>query len=69
MKTLREVIDIRQHKFERDLRCTPVEWWKGYYTGWFWAYKDLLEILEQNRFDLDAVVITDAVKRKPEKDD
>lgn len=57
MTTLRQIIDIRQNKFEEDKRGTKVKFWLGYYEGWFWAYKDLLEILEQNGFDLDVVVI------------
>lgn len=55
--TLKEVIVSRQNKGDSHRQGVSEPWWDGYYTGWYWAYKDLMEILEQNGFDLDSVVI------------
>lgn len=58
MKTLNEIITLRQHKYDEDRENTSfTEFWQGYMEGWYWAYKDLLEILEYNGFNLNAVVI------------
>lgn len=58
MKTLNEIITLRQNKYNED-RQNPsfTEFWQGYHEGWYHAYKDLKEILEQNGFDLNVVVI------------
>lgn len=55
--TLKEVIEKRQHKCDDDIRCSCNEFYKGYMVGWYWAYQDLLDILEQNNFDINQVVI------------
>ena len=61
MRTLREVIQIRQHKYDKDRRnITCSESWRSYMDGWYSAYGDLTEILEQNGFDLDVVVVEDS---------
>lgn len=54
--TLEELIDLRQCKHAK-ASCS--EFWEGYKAGWFWAYKDLKEILEHNNFDMNVVVIRD----------
>ena len=56
--TLIEIINRRQNRFRKE-RCS--EWWEGYKSGWYWAYEDLKEILEQNGFDMDIVVIKERV--------
>lgn len=56
--TLKEIIEIRQHKFDSYRRGIPIGgYWTGYCEGWYLAYKDLAEILEQNGFDLNTIVI------------
>lgn len=58
MKTLGEIIHIRQNKYNDALRNPSIsEFWNGYHNGWFNAYRDLKEILEQNGFNLDVLVI------------
>lgn len=52
--TLLEIIELRQKKFKRE-PCS--EWYEGYKTGWYWAYEDLKDILEQNNFDMNVAVI------------
>lgn len=60
MKTLKEVIQIRQHKYDKERQNQSyTEFWQGYMEGWYWAYKDLIEILEQNGFDSDLIVVRD----------
>jgi hypothetical protein len=51
--TLLEIIELRQNKYKT---CYCSEFQEGYETGWFWAYQDLKEILEQNGFDMNVVV-------------
>lgn len=57
MMTLRDIIRLRQEKAEKLNQGVSELWWDGYHAGWVWAYRDLQEILEQNGFDLDVVVI------------
>lgn len=58
MKTLNEIITLRQNKFNEDIKNTSLtEFWRGYAQGWCFAYRDLKEILEQNGFDMNVVVI------------
>ena len=52
--TLSEIIELRQNKYKP---CSCSEFQKGYETGWYWAYQDLKEILEQNGFDMNVTVI------------
>lgn len=54
MLTLKEIIELRQNRYKKE-PCS--EYWEGYKSGWYWAYEDLKEILEQNDFDMDIVVI------------
>ena len=61
MKTLEEVIQIRQNKYNKEKQNkTYTEFWQGYMEGWYCAYKDLIEILEQNGFDSNLIVIKDS---------
>lgn len=48
--TLKEIIDLRQNRY------APIGS-QEYKSGWYWAYQDLKEILEQNGFDMNVVVI------------
>lgn len=60
MKTLNDIIILRQNKYDEDRKNVSfTEFWQGYMEGWYWAYKDLAEILEYNGFDLNTVVIYD----------
>ena len=52
--TLLEIIESRGNKYTSS-SCS--EFQKGYETGWYWAYQDLKEILEQNCFDMNVIVI------------
>lgn len=53
--TLEEMMKQRQSKF--DTWNTPVDFWKGYYSGWYNAYKDMMEILDQCGFDISVIVM------------
>lgn len=55
--TLKEVIEKRQHKHDDKMNCSCSEEYKGYMRGWYWAYQDILEILNQQGFDVDQIVI------------
>ena len=55
--TLKEIIEKRQHKFDGEYPYCHSEGWKRYMTGWYWAYQDLFEILEQHGFDMNQVVV------------
>lgn len=52
-----EIITIRKNKFNEH-RKNPsfTDFWKVYHEGWYNAYKDLEEILEQKGFDAVPVV-------------
>lgn len=63
---LQEVIENRQHRYDESIRWQQTDWWKGYMTGWYWAYKDLAEILEQNGFDTTQLVIDFEERHKRE---
>lgn len=56
--TLRDIIETRGHKFDKEIRdrVSVSDHWDGYRTGWYWAYRDLKEILEHHGFDLDILV-------------
>lgn len=54
--TLEEIIELRQNKHTK-APCS--EFWEGYREGWYLAYDDLKEILRQNEFDMNVVVIKD----------
>ena len=55
--SLKDVINIRKNKYKG--KSFHNDFWKGYICGWFWAYRDLEEILEQHKFNLNATVIKD----------
>ena len=56
--TLKELVTLRQNKFNEDIKNTTLtEFWRGYAQGWVWAYRDLKEILEYNGFDLNSIII------------
>ena len=55
--TLKEIIKQRQHKFDEEYPYCHSETYKRYMTGWYWAYQDLLEILEQHGFDMEQIVV------------
>lgn len=56
--TLGELIEKRGHKYDEQIGRTSVaDWYAGYMLGWRWAYQDLKEILEQNGFDMNCIVI------------
>ena len=60
MKTLKDIIALRSSKYVDDAKNSSyTEFWQGYFEGWADAYQDLKEILEQNKFNLDALVIGD----------
>ena len=62
MKTLGEIISLRQNKYNEDRKNPSFsEFFQGRFDGWYSAYRDLKEILEQNGFNLDVPVI-DVVK-------
>lgn len=56
--TLGEIIEKRGRKYDEQIQFnTSSDYWKGYMSGWKWAYQDLKEILEQNGFSMDIQVI------------
>ena len=58
MKTLNEIINLRQHKYDEDRKNDSfTNFYRGYMEGWYNAYGDLKEILEQNGFNLNVVII------------
>ena len=58
MKTLNEIINLRQHKYDNDRKNDSFTmFYRGYMEGWYYAYQDLKEILEQNGFNLDIFVM------------
>lgn len=57
--TLKELIKVRKNKFDEQKQAACADSWKGYMSGWYWAYQDLEEIFEQNGFDTSIVVIPD----------
>ena len=54
--TLKDIIEVRGHKFDDSLKCSQADFWKGYKTGWKNAYQDLKEILEQHGFNMEVEV-------------
>ena len=63
MTTLRELIEQRGHKFDKEENCSCSEWWDGYRSGWFRAYQDIREILEYNGFNMDMIAIPEVSPR------
>jgi hypothetical protein len=58
MKTLGEIISIRQNKYNEDRKNPSFsDFFQGRFDGWYSAYRDIKEILEQNGFDMSVVVI------------
>lgn len=58
MKTLGEIISLRQNKYNEDRKNPSIsEFFQGRFDGWYSAYRDLKEILEQNGFNMDVPVI------------
>lgn len=55
--TLKELIKLRMNKFDEYKQASCSIGWKEYMCGWESAYQVLEEILEQNGFDTDIVVI------------
>lgn len=54
VKTLADIIEVRKNKYDDS---TGADYYKGYATGWHWAYQDMKEILEQHGVDLDKEII------------
>jgi len=62
IKTLGEIISIRQNKYNKDKKNPSyTDFFQGYFAGWYSAYRDLKEILEQNGFDMSVLVIKEEV--------
>lgn len=58
MKTLNEIINLRQHKYDKDIKNnTYTMFYQVYMNGWYYAYQDLKEILEQNGFNTNVIVM------------
>lgn len=55
--TLKCIIKNRKNKYAHKSQRAGNEFVKGYMAGWYWAYRDLEEILEQNKFDLNIAII------------
>lgn len=58
--TLKEIIENRSHKTQREYVHTMTDYWQGYYAGWDNAYKDLKEILEYNKINLEDIIVIKA---------
>lgn len=47
---LKEVIKLRKNKYNEDRKNSSfTEFWQGYHEGWYSAYRDLEEIIEQHK--------------------
>ena len=58
MKTLRDIIALRGRKYADEAKNPSyTEFFQGRFDGWYSAYRDIKEILEQNGFNLDVPVI------------
>ena len=57
--TLKEIIDSRGGKYDDDIlhQVSMTDFWGGYQVGWKMAYQDIREILDQNGFDKNIIVI------------
>lgn len=55
--SLLQIINIREHKYDNHIGTYKSEFEDGYESGWRMAYQDLREILEQNNFDMNQLVI------------
>ena len=54
---LRTFTGNRQHKYDEDLKCSCTDEYRGYMKGWYCAYQDIKEILEQSGFDTSQLLI------------
>lgn len=63
MMTLKDLLDQRGHKFDKEIHCPCSDHWKGYMTGWHNAYRDIREILEYNGFDMNLIAIPEVSPR------
>lgn len=62
--TLKELIESRKHKYDNYANSSCSEEWRSHITGWFYAYRDLEKILEQNGFDMEQIVKGDVINRE-----
>ena len=54
---LRDIITVRKNKFEKDRKNPSFsDFWQGYHEGWYSAYRDLEEIMEQHTIEAIPVV-------------
>jgi virulence-associated protein VapD len=61
--TLKELIKVRKNKFDEQKQASCADLHKGYMCGWENAYQDLEEILTQNGFDTNIIVIKGDTER------
>lgn len=61
--TVQEVLNDRLHKYDEAIKASCEPEFKGYMKGWHDAYRDILEIMEQNDFNTNQVLI-DTIKRE-----
>ena len=57
MKTLKDIIHIRETKYDKTKNASMSDFWQGYEEGWRSAYRDLREILSQFHIDTDSIVV------------
>lgn len=57
--TLKQIINCRGHKYDEDIlnHVSMADYSAGYQMGWKEAYRDIKEILEQNGFNMNQIVI------------
>lgn len=56
-ETVEEVINSRMHRYDDLIQASCSEEFHGFMKGWYSAYQDILEIMKQNDFDTEQVLI------------
>ena len=51
--TLREFLEYREHRFDKERGYGCSEHYSGYKEGWHDACRDIREVLERHGFDMD----------------
>ena len=55
--TLREFLEYREHRFDKEHNCPCSEHYAGYREGWHDAARDIREVLEHWGVDMNMIVI------------
>lgn len=58
MMTFKDILFIRKDKYNKHINTAKSDYCNGYEDGWRNAYQDIIDILEQTNFDLNAYVFS-----------